>query len=224
MSIARNKLLAFPGLATSGYQTTYFLGKSIDNYTGYTNAQVNPSDGSVSVDDINKDGTITVEGDQSYIGSKLPKYTGGIENTFTYKNLSLDVFFTFKNQAYTQVYTFQPGSTYNQPELVWGNIWQESGDVKKFPKASTTYTNDMYLFNNSLASYYTGTYLRLQSATLNYSLPRQWIKRFGFTKFDVYAMSNNLFTFTSNPGFDPETGMSMPNLRSFTFGIRTSFK
>lgn len=223
-AIERNKLLSFPGLATSGYQTYYFLGKPISNITGYTNAKINPADGSVSVEDINKDGTITVEGDQGYIGSKLPKYTGGIENTFTYKNLSLDVFFTFKNQAYTQVYTFQPGSTYNQPEIVWGNIWQERGDVKKFPKASTTYTNDMYLFNNSLAAYYSGSYLRLQSATLNYSLPKNWIKRFGFTKFDVYAMSNNLFTFTSNPGFDPETGMSMPNLRSFTFGIRTSFK
>lgn len=224
ISVARNKLIAFPGLATSPYRAQFFEGKSISSILGYRNAVINPSDGTVTVDDINKDGVISSDFDYTYLGSALPAYTGGIDNRFNYKRLSLDMFFTFKHQSYLPFYNFQPGTTFNQPSLVLGNMWEKPGDVKHFPKASAGNTdNSFFYFNNALASYYSGSYLRLASVSATYELSEKWLHKLHMNRFEAYAMVNNLWTFTSNPGFDPETGMSMPNLRTYTLGIRTAF-
>jgi TonB-linked SusC/RagA family outer membrane protein len=225
ISFARNKLVAFPGLENSPYRSQFFLNKSISPILGYRNAVVNPADGTVTVDDVNKDGVISPDYDYTYLGSSLPHYTGGIDNRFTYKNFTLDVFLSFKNQDYSQFYEFKPGSIYNQPAIVYGNVWEQPGDVKKFPKASAAGNNDgsFYYFNNSLAAYYSGSYLRVSSVSANYQLPGTWLKKLHMTRLNIYALVNNLWTFTSNPGFDPETGMNMPNLRAFTLGIRSAF-
>ncbi|RFM32055.1 SusC/RagA family TonB-linked outer membrane protein [Chitinophaga silvisoli] len=225
ISFARNKLVAFPGLENSPYRSQFFLNKSISPILGYRNAVVNPADGTVTVDDVNKDGVISPDYDYTYLGSSLPHYTGGIDNRFTYKNFTLDVFLSFKNQDYTQFYDFKPGSIYNQPAIEYGNVWEQAGDVKKFPKASAAGNNDgsFYYYNNSLAAYYSGSYLRISSVSANYLLPEKWFKKLHITRLNIYALVNNLWTFTSNPGFDPETGMNMPNLRAFTLGIRSAF-
>ncbi|WPQ62422.1 SusC/RagA family TonB-linked outer membrane protein [Chitinophaga sancti] len=225
ISFARNKLVAFPGLENSPYRSQFFLNKSISPILGYKNAVVNPADGTVTVDDVNKDGVISPDYDYTYLGSSLPHYTGGIDNRFTYKNFTLDVFLSFKNQDYSQFYEFKPGSIYNQPAIVYGNVWEQPGDVKKFPKASAAGNNDgsFYYYNNSLAAYYARSFLRVSSVSANYQLPEKWFKKIHITRLNIYALVNNLWTFTSNPGFDPETGMKMPNLRAFTLGIRSAF-
>lgn len=224
VSVARNKLVSFPGLATSPYRARYFEGKSIAAILGYSNAVVNPADGTVTVQDVNKDGVISSDYDYTYLGSDLPAYTGGFDNRINYKRLSVNVFFTFKHQNYLPFYNFEPGTTYNQPSLVPGNMWEKAGDVKQFPKASAGNTdNSFFYFNNALASYYSGSYLRLASVSATYDLPEKWLHKLHMSRFEAYAMVNNLHTFTSNPGFDPETGMSMPNLKTYTIGIRTAF-
>lgn len=228
ITMSRNKLISFPGLENSTYKSSFYIGKSINSITGYKDPKINNQDGSLTVDDINKDGVISYDGDYTYLGSQLPAFMGGLGNTFSYKNWSFNAFFSFKHQAYNQVFTFYPGTTMNSPAFVYNNIWQKAGDNKKFPKAESNTLDPSYgYFNSSLAAYYSSSFVRLQSASLSYTLPmtkESFLKKSGFSHFNIYVMGNNLFTWTSNPGFDPETGLSIPNLRSFTFGIRTSFK
>ena len=57
-----------------------------------------------------------------------------------------------------------------------------------------------------------GSYLRLKNLTLGYTLPRNLTQRIGISRLRVYAMAENLFTWTKYWGFDPEIGTSGTSL------------
>ena len=73
-----------------------------------------------------------------------------------------------------------------------------------------------------------GAYLRLKSLRLGYTLPQPWTQSFGVDNLQVYAMGENLHTFTDFRGYDPEraptdSGMGYPNVRTYTLGLQTTF-
>jgi hypothetical protein len=49
-----------------------------------------------------------------------------------------------------------------------------------------------------------GSYLRLETLQLGYSLPQQLVHKFGVRSFRIYVMANNVFTITGYSGLDPE--------------------
>ena len=79
-----------------------------------------------------------------------------------------------------------------------------------------------------------GSFLRLNSATLGYTLPSVWTKKVGLSKVRFYVSGNNLFTLTGYSGYDPEvniaTGLTpnidynrYPRSRTYTFGAQLTF-
>ena len=78
-----------------------------------------------------------------------------------------------------------------------------------------------------------GSYLRLKNLTLGYTLPRNLTQRIGISRLRVYAMAENLFTWTKYWGFDPEIGTSgtslgvdygvYPQARTYTIGVNLNF-
>ena len=82
-----------------------------------------------------------------------------------------------------------------------------------------------------------GSYLRLQSLTVGYSLPDKWLRKAYITKARIFFTASNLFTVTNYSGSDPEvdTGSkrnplaigidwsAYPKSRAFNFGINLSF-
>jgi hypothetical protein len=82
-----------------------------------------------------------------------------------------------------------------------------------------------------------GSYLRLASLTLGYSLPEKWIKKFYLQKARVFFTASNLFVITNYSGFDPEVDTrssknplcpgvdfsAYPKARAFNFGLNLSF-
>ncbi|WP_157543975.1 SusC/RagA family TonB-linked outer membrane protein [Mucilaginibacter paludis] len=222
LTVARNKLLAFPNLASSSYADIYTIGQSVSLIWGYRNPVVDPKTGILHVDDINKDGVITYPEDYASIGNNLPSYYGGFNNSFSYQNFQLDIFFSFKETGKKYFTYLSLGSDIrNQPSVVLGR-WQQPGDVTSIP-AYTTNSNVVSEYNSSTASMYNASYLRLSSLSLSYSFPRTLAARLGMQNLSLYTMGNNIFTVTSYPGLDPETGTSMPTLRTITFGLRTTF-
>jgi hypothetical protein len=71
----------------------------------------------------------------------------------------------------------------------------------------------------------------LKTVQIGYSLPRTLSNRIGLQKIRLYAMAENLMTFTKYTGFDPEIGggiMSIdrgiyPQARSYMFGLNVAF-
>jgi hypothetical protein len=142
--------------------------------------------------------------DRVILGDPNPRYLYGINNSFSYKNFNLDIFFegvqgkeNFWAIAGVHLGSFQRG--HNQFADLFGNYWTaENPDPNaKYPKissATAAIVSDRYVKNAS--------YLRLKTITLAYNLPVKNIR--WFESAQVYCSGTNLLTFTSYPGLDPE--------------------
>ena len=157
------------------------------------------------------DGVIDVN-DRTVIGNNSPKFTAGMTNHFTYKDLSLDI----------QLNASYGGHTYNLlfKELVKGtdgsrgapqyllDRWRspENPGNGKIPAVTSAGRG----LDGSGSSYWIqdNSYLRIRNVTLAYDLTSKLPKKYGIQRLRVYASANNLYTFTRYLGYDPEANTS----------------
>ena len=64
-----------------------------------------------------------------------------------------------------------------------------------------------------------GSYLRLKNITLGYTVPKKWINKIGLDNVRVYCNIQNLVTFTSYDGYDPEVGASTADTNGYVYGL-----
>ena len=186
--------------------------------------------GDIRFKDINGDGKIS-DLDRTFIGSPIPKFTYGLNNTISWKGFDLNAFIQGSqgNKVYNlnRVYT-EGGLTSN------GNSstrvlarWTGAGTSNEVPRAIAGDPNQ----NLRVSSYFVedGSYLRLKVLTLGYSLPKAFLNRFGTQTVRVYGTAQNLVTLTKYSGFDPELGSSgidrgiYPQSRVYLAGISLGF-
>ena len=171
------------------------------------------------------------ENDQTVIGEANPKFFGGLNNTFTYKNFDLSIFFTFSYGGEvlnaTKLTNTQAGkSGYNVLDAVnsskrWMTI-NRNGDIITDPQElaalnagkSAAVVNDMEQGDTYIHSWAVedASYLRLSNVTIGYNFPRKWIRKAGIQKLRLYATGSNLFVWTPYTGFDPEVSTKGSNL------------
>lgn len=220
ISLQRNKLLSFPGLANSSYNTIYAIGRPLSLYWGFEFLGIDPATGAPVVRDQNRDGAISYPADYSPLMTSLPACYGGLGNTFNYGNISLDVFFSFKINRYGPPISMPTGGDITNMPVYFLQRWKAKGDETEIP-AYTTSSSKLYGYNSSGAIIKDASYIRLSSLSLSYNFSANVLKRLHIRSLRLYATGNNLFTITRYPGLDPEAGMYMPPLRSFSFGLRT---
>ena len=228
LSISRNKLISYPGLASSSFSNTYFIGLPINTVTGYISTGINPQNGIPTFTDVNNSGTINTL-DLVPIGNPNPKFFGGIQNSFTYKNLSVDFLFQFAEQQgqllnYGTLSTSY-GSRVNKDVGAlerWTTVGQDA--VVPVATAGSTVANTAY--NNwrlSSANWGDASYIRLKNLSVRYNLG-SLLKNIKVSNVSVYVQGQNLFTITNYDGFDPETkGLVLPPLSVYTAGLQVSF-
>ncbi|HCK25046.1 MAG TPA: TonB-dependent receptor, partial [Bacteroides graminisolvens] len=81
-----------------------------------------------------------------------------------------------------------------------------------------------------------GSYLRIQSISLGYTLPQKWVTKVGLQNMKIYCNLQNVYTFTKYKGYDPEIGSAnqdalltgfdnyrYPTPRIYTFGLNLTF-
>jgi len=192
--------------------------------------------GDAIYEDINHDGQID-ELDIVYLGSSLPKITGGFGTRFHYKGWELNLQFNFRtgfkviNAARMDLENMS--NNYNQSIAVnWR--WHNEGDVAPLPRAATTKTQfDTYNYLGSDRFVEDASFLRLNYCQLSYSFDPKMLKKWGLSSLRLNLLLNNAFCLTKYSGLDPEHGASgysaakdsdtNPRSRSFTFGINVSF-
>src|SRR5690606_4523090 len=169
---------------------------------------------------------------RNYVGkSSLPDVIGGFNNSITFGNFDFNVLFNFSVGAYiydsNYAGLFGAFSNAGIPGTVdLLNRWQEPGDVTNVPLLLASQNDfssrsDRFLFKND--------YLRLKALTLGYSLPKETINKFGVSRLRVYLQGDNLATFQSHKGIDPEqdfagiTDYRSYNQRIFSFGVNVDF-
>ncbi len=237
LTVPRNILLSYPGIAQSNFQNRYTVGKSLYTQKLFQYLNVNPTLGVYQFQSVQGDSaTINPMYPQDLQGLKqiAQQFYGGFLNSFTYKGLQLDIFIQFvkqtgPNAVFNQVFN-PPGAMNNQPVTVL-NRWQKPGDNAQYEKFTTGYgsdytpTNSWYSSLISDASISDGSFVRLKNISLSYNLPNAWLQKVKLTRARIYVQGQNLFTITSFKGFDPEyySVSSLPPLRTITAGIQLTF-
>jgi TonB-linked SusC/RagA family outer membrane protein len=227
LTIARNKLLSFPDLEGSTYQNQFVIGEPLNIKKVYHYTGINAQTGVYQFEDYNADGLITAVEDKQVIRDLNPKYFGGLQNTITYKKWQLDFLFQFVKQLnYSGSYgTGLPGTMTNQPVTVTDH-WQNPGDIASHQKYSTGVNSQavdaFYKYYASDAMITDASYVRLKNLSLSYTISEQVLKG---VKCRLVFQGQNLFTFTSFKGADPESRFTtaLPPLKVFTTGLQFTF-
>jgi len=241
----RNKLLSFPNLAGSSYASIYKIGEPTSIVFGYRYKGINPTTGLFEYlnakDQITSTpayGLVSDGGDQVPIANREVKYMGGFGNTFTYKRVSLYIFFQFSSQtAPNWMYTlygngYTPGSPLiNMPAAVVGNYWTGPGDTRAtLQHLVTSYSSkaskSASAFSQSSGAYSDDTYVRLKTLSLSYALPDRLLRSAHIHDFRIYCNAQNLLTITNYKVADPETFSDFtqfPVQRIVAFGLNCNF-
>jgi TonB-linked SusC/RagA family outer membrane protein len=189
------------------------------------------SPGQIKFVDVNGDGKISLDLDRTIIGHALPKYTGGFNQTFSYKSFDASVFFNFSygNDVYN-ANKLEFASAYGVDQNLlaidndrWKYIDNAGNLVQKQIDATTAIgiAPDQLAAVNANAKIWTpslstngfipssyaiedGSYLRVGNITVGYTLPQTLTRKIGISAFRVYATGNNLGTITGYSGYDPD--------------------
>ena len=172
------------------------------------------------------------------MGSANPLFSGGLNNSISWKGFDLNLFLTFSygNKIY-QTWTgglrlgngewpsqrsealarwTGPGTSSSVPRAIYGMSWN-----------STKFKNTRFLHDAS--------YLRCRNLSLGYTIPSDKIRMAGMNTIRVYVAADNLFLISPYRYIDPEVNTSLnatkmgldcmwtPQPRSFTFGVTVKF-
>ncbi len=179
------------------------------------------------------------------VGDPNYDYFMGINNTFTFKRISL----------YSLIEIKQGGQVYNGTKNVMNTLGTSKQTENRdkdyiFPgvNANTGLPNTIVVKRNS--AYYSaqgtlaglseaaiedGSLIRLREISLLYSLPMKWLGRISVKGLEIGVSGRNLWLKTKYSGIDPETNLSgtsnslgrdyfnMPNTKGYTFNVKVSF-
>ena len=157
--------------------------------------------------DMNGDGKITPD-DRAIIGNPHPDLTGGFNLGLQWKewDLSTYLYYSIGNDIYKmyEYYTYYGALATNFSEQrvrdAWHPTLNPNGTLPLFTTNSTKPET-----GQSHSGYITdGSYLRMQTLTLGYSLPKKVVNKIGFSRIRFYAQMSNVFTITGYEGLDPE--------------------
>lgn len=218
-----------------GYRTAGLF-QSVDEVNAYVNdngdlLQAAAQPGDVRFVDLNGDGKIN-DDDKTKIGKGMPDWSFGLTIGADWKGFDLNLFFqgTYGND----VFDFsQRGDipAMNRPTWILQR-WIGEGTSNRIPRMTNQNPNanwrssDLYIKD--------GSYLRLKTAQLGYTLPKSLTDRISLQKIRVYVAGENLLTLTGYDGFDPEIAAggyttigvdkgAYPQSRTITFGANITF-
>lgn len=192
--------------------------------------------GDAMYEDINHDGNINYM-DIVYLGNSNPKFTGGFGGTITWRDrLKLTAFFNFRSDydivngtrmTTTAMYGYDNQST----EVL--SRWRQPGDITNVPRALFA---SGYNWLGSSRYVEDASFIRFRTVTLRYTFAQKVIERLKLKALSGYLTVENLFTWTTYKGQDPEVSMrgndpfrvaidySMtPPAKTVTLGLTASF-
>ncbi|QCR23338.1 TonB-dependent receptor [Pontibacter sp. SGAir0037] len=176
--------------------------------------------------------------DAQIAGNTIPKWYGGFTNNFSYRNIDLNILFTYSGGNY--IYNGTQAGLRDQ------RIWNNHTDVLNYWSETNKDTNiPRPVFGDNVsngsafpidANVQKGDFLRLQNILLGYRLPKSLFGKSGINSLRIYAQADNLFLLTGYTGSDPEISSngnsniasgiernSVPQGRVMTVGLNLGF-
>ncbi len=254
-STVKNEVLALGGnnepIYGAGAKTA--IGGEVGQHYGYryegifqTTAEVaahafqqpNIAPGDVKYADISgpdgvPDGIVNEAYDRVYLGSAIPKFNYGFGVSAGYKNIDLTIFasgsakFLVNSRLYRDLHHSGGSMNYSVDMM---NRWTPTNTNTDIPRL---HSGDVNNFRDSDRPGWLqdGSYLRLNTISLGYTLPENIIK--GLTKSRIYATVQNLYSFQGYQGYNPDftSGVfnpgfdfgSYPKPRTLLLGVQLTF-
>lgn len=196
--------------------------------------------GDIRLADLNNDGKIT-DADREIVGTTQPDWIGGMTNRFSYGGFDLTVV-AFARWGATMNSSLHGGGFLNTFQGTYNNIktryWTPENGEKVYPKPNFGRQNPT---NLALLGYFDGSFLKIRTITLGYTVPPAFLKKLGARSIRFYATAEDPFILFSPfrnhefGGLDPESGGSAsspttgtnlgvdtPPTRQILFGINVS--
>lgn len=224
-----------PSRMEAGFPIGYFYGyktngifqtqAEVDSHATQTNA--NPGD--LRFVDVNGDGVIDSD-DRTYIGDPIADITMGLNLSFNYKRFDFNAY-AFASIGNEIVRSYERNLPLTNRPAYYLDRWTGPGTSNSFPRVTTGATG-----NNLFSDFYVedGSFLRLQSMQIGYSVGDKTLEKIEFDSVRFYLSGTNLFTLTKYRGFDPTTSNGAPigggidqgfypNPRTFLLGMNLKF-
>ncbi len=214
ISFLKNEVTSLIGSDTifAGSTPSLIVGQPVEFFYLLDYAGVNPANGRAMI--VDKDGNLSYNGDFEdgrVIGNPIPTHFGGWSNTFSYKGLSLDIFFQYQygNEAFSNdFYSLLSGSGVENQLTAILDRWQQPGDVTNVPQLTPSGTiagidqNFGFIGTDRFLS--DASYLRVKTVTLSYNLPSAVMTKLRMRSARIFVQGVNLVTWTNFEGIDPE--------------------
>ncbi|WP_316850023.1 SusC/RagA family TonB-linked outer membrane protein [Pedobacter agri] len=208
--------------------------------------------GSMKIEDLSGDGKIDLS-DRTVIGNANPLNTGGFSVNSRIYGFDIGAYFnwsygndiynankieytsTSKYSSRNMISTMASGSRWNnlRPD---GTISNDPAELTAMNANTTLWSPYMKTFVLSDWAVEDGSFLRLSTLTLGYTLPLKISEKLKMKKLRVYASAYNLWLLTNYTGFDPEVSTrrrtnltpgvdysAYPKSKSFVFGLNVNF-
>ena len=210
-----------------------------------------PQPGMLKWKDLDGDGNITADKDRMVIGNANPKFTGGWNNQFAYKNFDMSVFLNFVvgNDVYNAnklEWTDGSFSNLNMLDIMkdrWTNI-DANGNRITDPTALAALNENATIWSPVRVQRWwlhswaveDGSYLRVNNLTLGYTIPSKTLRAIRISSIRAFATVNNVATITGYSGYDPDVTArrsdpltpgvdfaAYPRSRTWVFGLNVNF-
>jgi len=208
--------------------------------------------GSMKIQDLSGDGKIDLS-DRTVIGNANPLNTGGFSVNSRIYNFDIGAYFnwSYGNDIYNaNKIEYTSTSKYSSRNMIgemasgkrWTNL-RSDGTISNDPTELAAMNANTTLWSPYMRTYVLsdwavedGSFLRLSTITLGYTLPQSISNKIKMKKLRVYASGYNLGLLTNYTGFDPEVSTrrrtnltpgvdysAYPKSKSFVFGLNVNF-
>jgi TonB-linked SusC/RagA family outer membrane protein len=204
-------------------ERVYTLKDGVTRITNFT-----PQPGDIKYKDLDGDGLVDMDHDRKVIGKQFPDLSYAWSVNLEWKNFDFSMF--WQGVAGIDGYTYYEIATCFSGFANLGNWWLDRWTPENpgntYPRVTTDGVR-----NNIHSTFYMedASYLRLKNIELGYTFDNKLIPALGKCKFHLYGSIQNLFTFTSYKGFDPEQvndetrAEAYPQTRIYTIGLNINF-
>lgn len=226
ITIPKNILLEYPGLAQSSYANNYAVGEDLAVIKRIKFLGVDPSTGVAQFDDVNKDGRLTFADDAQVIGKGSPEFFGAFNNTLSWNGFDLSIFVQIVKQFGFGSFIY-PGLTISNTYNSSIDRWRKPGDITVIPIPIVSSVTPAYNAANQLSassfSFRNTSFIRLKNVEISYSFSKNILQKIALQNARLYLQGQNLLTYSRKQFLDPETlngsNPAMPTMRQFVAGI-----
>lgn len=183
-------------------------------------AKYNAIPGDIKIADLNNDGIINSL-DRTIIGSRVPKWTGGLSNDLRYKGFDLNVLVIARVGQWISSDYYAKYNRNGNNNGARIDYWTPENPTNEYPRPNATRASTYVTTLTEREA----SYAKIRNITLGYTIPKTITGKAKIDNLRIYVSGKNLQSFSNIKDFDPEGEgvIDRPLNRLYVFGLNVAF-